>query len=115
MPILESAVPLLLKRLETESPGGDDAGAGGENAWTIAFPDQGAFIRYNSMFASFETIICMKVPPLSAKSLSAEKGETFLCCALPLREAEKHRRTRLGVTPRGRGRRCGTGTRGGSR
>lgn len=29
--------------------------------WTIAFPDMGAYMRYNHMFTAYDTIICMKV------------------------------------------------------
>ena len=48
---LETAIPLLLREVTLLSR---------ENAVSIAFPDEGAFKRFHSMFTAFPTITCTK-------------------------------------------------------
>jgi hypothetical protein len=59
IPVLQSGVPLLLRKLEQLALASKDQ----KFEWTIAFPDMGAYMRYNHMFSAFDTIICMKVHP----------------------------------------------------
>lgn len=49
---LETAIPLLLREINLLSQ---------ENAVSIAFPDEGAFKRFHTMFTSFPTITCTKI------------------------------------------------------
>lgn len=49
---LETAIPLLLREIMTLSR---------DNAISIAFPDEGAFKRFHTMFTSFPTITCTKI------------------------------------------------------
>lgn len=65
VPVLESAVPLLKKKL---------AQFGGTTTWTIAFPDQGAFLRYARAFKDFDTIICMKVRSGESRKITVKEG-----------------------------------------
>jgi len=76
VPILESAVPLIIRRLESEhsNPGSKPGEGAGEEAWVIAFPDQGAFTRYHSMFAAYETIVCMKVRYGDSRKITVKEG-----------------------------------------
>ena len=59
----QSGVSLLLGKLEQlQLAMPFNSGTSDEKfQWTIAFPDMGAYMRYNHMFTSFDTIICMKV------------------------------------------------------
>ena len=67
IPVLQSGVPLLLSKLEslTLTIPYDPLRPSEKFQWTIAFPDMGAYMRYNHMFKMFNTIICMKVCALS--------------------------------------------------
>lgn len=49
---LETAIPLLLREIMALSR---------ENAISIAFPDEGAFKRFHTMFRYFPTITCTKI------------------------------------------------------
>eukprot|EP00286_Rhodomonas_abbreviata_P029191 CAMPEP_0181297700 /NCGR_PEP_ID=MMETSP1101-20121128/5385_1 /TAXON_ID=46948 /ORGANISM="Rhodomonas abbreviata, Strain Caron Lab Isolate" /LENGTH=335 /DNA_ID=CAMNT_0023402665 /DNA_START=34 /DNA_END=1037 /DNA_ORIENTATION=- len=65
VPVLESAIPLLKNRLKM---------SGGPSAWTVAFPDLGAYLRYHGMFKEYDTVICMKVRSGDQRKITVKEG-----------------------------------------
>ncbi|XP_006819475.1 uncharacterized protein LOC102808426 [Saccoglossus kowalevskii] len=63
---LESAIPLLLREIHTLADVGKI---------TIAFPDEGAFKRFNTMFDSFETITCTKIRDGKKRIVRVKEGD----------------------------------------
>eukprot|EP00051_Salpingoeca_urceolata_P005765 m.76960 g.76960 ORF g.76960 m.76960 type:complete len:457 (-) comp14531_c0_seq2:56-1426(-) len=96
LPRLETAVPLLLKRLR-QFP------ADIQDKMAIAFPDEGAFKRFSRMFSDFPTIVCHKIRREHQRIVTVKEGDatgkfviivddlvktggTLLNCAKVLRE-----------------------------
>ena len=67
---LETAIPLLLREIKTLSK---------ENAISIAFPDEGAFKRFHTMFTSFEfpTITCTKIRDGNKRIVRVKDGKFY--------------------------------------
>uniref|UniRef100_A0A7S4KYV8 Phosphoribosyltransferase domain-containing protein n=1 Tax=Guillardia theta TaxID=55529 RepID=A0A7S4KYV8_GUITH len=74
IPVLESGVTLLLQKLEAEALERFDTTNNKPHYWTIAFPDMGAYMRYHSMFKSFDTVICMKVRTGDERKITVKEG-----------------------------------------
>lgn len=67
IPQLETAVPLLVNKLETELA---------NDPITIAFPDEGAFKRFSSLLPDkYPVIICMKVRDGDSRKVTIMEGE----------------------------------------
>eukprot|EP00285_Hemiselmis_virescens_P000774 CAMPEP_0173409698 /NCGR_PEP_ID=MMETSP1356-20130122/72811_1 /TAXON_ID=77927 ORGANISM="Hemiselmis virescens, Strain PCC157" /NCGR_SAMPLE_ID=MMETSP1356 /ASSEMBLY_ACC=CAM_ASM_000847 /LENGTH=334 /DNA_ID=CAMNT_0014371215 /DNA_START=126 /DNA_END=1127 /DNA_ORIENTATION=- len=75
VPVLESAVPLLLRKLEVLTAQTFDLETKEYQHFTIAFPDEGAYMRYHSMFPEHETIICAKVRQGTKRIIKVKEGE----------------------------------------
>ena len=65
---LESAIPLLLRELPKLSA---------DQPLAIAFPDDGAFKRFNKYFTKFPTIICYKVRDGTKRVVKVKDGESI--------------------------------------
>ena len=91
---LETAIPLLLREIATLSKGNDIS---------IAFPDEGAFKRFHTMFTSFKfpTITCTKIRDGNRRIVRVKDGKCYDRCffffLLPtctqLIEQERHLRS----------------------
>lgn len=66
IPRLETAIPLLLREILTLSK---------DNAISIAFPDEGAFKRFHTMFTSFPTITCTKIRDGNKRIVRVKDGD----------------------------------------
>ena len=64
---LESAIPLLLREITVLSQ---------ENNISIAFPDEGAFKRFHTMFSSFPTITCIKIREGDKRIVKVKDGKS---------------------------------------
>ena len=77
---LETAIPLLLREIAILSKGNDIS---------IAFPDEGAFKRFHTMFTSFKfpTITCTKIRDGNRRIVRVKDGKcydvSFSFCYLP--------------------------------
>lgn len=65
---LETAIPLLLREVALLSR---------ENAVSIAFPDEGAFKRFHSMFTAFPTITCTKKRDGGMRIVKVKDGKFY--------------------------------------
>lgn len=65
IPVLRSAVPLLKDALRAAFP---------DKLPTIAFPDEGAYKRFHTMFDGFETIFCVKVREGDSRVVKVKEG-----------------------------------------
>lgn len=65
---LETAIPLLLREVALLSH---------ENAVSIAFPDEGAFKRFHSMFTAFPTITCTKKRDGDMRIVKVKDGKFY--------------------------------------
>ena len=63
---LETAIPLLLREINLLSQ---------ENTVSIAFPDEGAFKRFHTMFTSFPTITCTKIRDGDKRIVKVKDGK----------------------------------------
>uniref|UniRef100_A0A7S0M3Y7 Phosphoribosyltransferase domain-containing protein n=1 Tax=Cryptomonas curvata TaxID=233186 RepID=A0A7S0M3Y7_9CRYP len=75
IPVLESAVPLLLRRLERLAAERGATGQAWTRAFAIGFPDEGAYKRYNAMFVDFDTIVCIKVRQGNERKITIKEGD----------------------------------------
>lgn len=66
VPLLVSAVPLFISKLESSHS---------DEEISIAFPDEGACKRFGKMFAGFELVICTKVREGDKRIVSVKEGE----------------------------------------
>jgi len=66
IPRLETAIPLLLREVALLRL---------ENAVSIAFPDEGAFKRFHSMFTAFPTITCTKIRDGDMRIVKVKDGD----------------------------------------
>ena len=66
---LETAIPLLLREVALLSR---------ENAVSIAFPDEGSFKRFHSMFTAFPTITCTKKRDGDMRIVKVKDGKLTL-------------------------------------
>lgn len=66
IPRLETAIPLLLREIMTLSK---------DNTISIAFPDEGAFKRFHTMFKSFPTITCTKIRDKDKRIVRVKDGD----------------------------------------
>lgn len=66
IPRLETAIPLLLREIMMLSK---------DNAISIAFPDDGAFKRFHTMFKSFPTITCTKIRDKDHRIVKVKDGD----------------------------------------
>ena len=63
---LETAIPLLLREVALLRL---------ENAVSIAFPDEGAFKRFHSMFTAFPAITCTKIRDGDMRIVKVKDGK----------------------------------------
>lgn len=66
IPRLESAIPLLKRRLDT---------LGDREALAIAFPDEGAWKRFGTLFDDYPQIICHKVRDGAKRVVTLKEGD----------------------------------------
>jgi len=66
IPLLVSAIPLFVKRLQADHR---------EEDIVIAFPDEGACKRFGKQFSSWETIICTKVREGTKRIVTLKEGD----------------------------------------
>jgi len=66
VPLLVSAVPLFIEKLESVH---------NNDEISIAFPDEGASKRFGKMFAGFEIVICTKIREGDKRIVTVKEGE----------------------------------------
>ncbi|XP_031574343.1 ribose-phosphate pyrophosphokinase 4-like [Actinia tenebrosa] len=64
IPRLESAIPLLMRELKKLN-----------DNLSIAFPDEGAFKRFHTMFTAFPNITCIKIRNGNTRSVEVKEGD----------------------------------------
>jgi hypothetical protein len=69
---LESAIPLLLRQLEAVSD------------YSIAFPDDGAFKRFHTMFDEKLVIVCNKVRDGAQRHVRVKEGSVYTQFVCPI-------------------------------
>lgn len=74
VPVLESAIPLLIRKMEAMSAEFFDITTKEFQSFTIAFPDEGAYLRYHSLFPKYEQIICAKVREGTKRKITVKEG-----------------------------------------
>jgi len=74
VPVLDSAIPLLHRKLEALALESFDVQKKEFDPFTIAFPDEGSYKRYHMMFPEYDTVICAKVRQGDKRIITVKEG-----------------------------------------